>query len=194
MIAAFLFIRNNSDAGKEFTDSLISTAIGEPSDEKETAGSGLAVVDAETADTPEEMEDEPAEGPETEPEEAPAAEEPKEALLDEDGVYDSKEDVALYLHLYHHLPSNYLTKDEAKDRGWSGSGGDKLDKYCPGMCIGGDYFGNHEGILPKGKYHECDIDTMGAKNRGVKRIVWSSDWHIYYTEDHYESFELLYEP
>ena len=38
------------------------------------------------------------------------------------------------------------------------------------------------------------MDTMGAKNRGVKRIVWSSDWHIYYTEDHYESFELLYEP
>ena len=59
----------------------------------------------------------------------------------------------------------------------------------------GDYFGNYEGLLPekKGrKYTECDIDTLGAKSRGAKRIIFSNDGLIYYTDDHYESFELLY--
>ena len=47
--------------------------------------------------------------------------------------------------------------------------------------------------LPEGRsYTECDIDTLGAKSRGAKRIVFSDDGLIYYTEDHYESFELLY--
>ena len=60
------------------------------------------------------------------------------------------------------------------------------------QSIGGDYFGNYEGVLPKGKeYHECDIDTDGGY-RGAKRIVFSDDGCIYYTEDHYETFELLY--
>jgi Guanyl-specific ribonuclease Sa len=58
--------------------------------------------------------------------------------------------------------------------------------------IGGDVFGNYEGVLPDyGKYHECDIDTKGKK-RGKKRIVYSDDGRIYYSDDHYESFELLY--
>ena len=39
---------------------------------------------------------------------------------------------------------------------------------------------------------ECDIDTLGKQKRGAKRIVFSNDGLIYYTEDHYESFELLY--
>ena len=35
----------------------------------------------------------------------------------EDGVYDSKEDVALYLQLYGSLPENYITKQEAEELG-----------------------------------------------------------------------------
>ena len=65
-------------------------------------------------------------------------------------------------------------------------------KYAKGKCIGGDHFGNYEGILPSGNYHECDIDTLGRKSRGAKRIIYSDDGRIYYTEDHYETFELLY--
>ncbi|MDD5938255.1 MAG: ribonuclease domain-containing protein [Clostridiales bacterium] len=111
------------------------------------------------------------------------------AALDEDGSYSSKEDVALYLATYGELPDNFMTKEEARDLGWTGG---SLEPYAPGMCIGGDRFGNYEGILPEGNYHECDIDTLGADSRGAKRIVWSEDGNIYYTEDHYESFELLY--
>lgn len=115
-----------------------------------------------------------------------------EDLIDEDGEYNSKEDVALYIHTYGHLPKNYVTKNEAREKGWEGG---SLEDYFPGCSIGGDSFGNREGILPtkKGrKYTECDIDTKGKKSRGAKRIVFSNDGLIYYTEDHYETFVLLY--
>lgn len=113
-------------------------------------------------------------------------------LLPEDGVYTSKEDVALYIYQYGQLPSNFMTKKEAEELGWEGG---SLEPYAPGMCIGGSRFGNYEGLLPEADgrtYTECDIDTLGAEKRGAKRIVFSNDGLIYYTEDHYESFELLY--
>ncbi len=111
-------------------------------------------------------------------------------LITADGVYTSKEDVALYIHTYGCLPSNFMTKKEAQKLGWEGG---SLEEYAPGMCIGGDRFGNYEGLLPEDReYTECDIDTLGAEKRGAKRIVFSEDGLIYYTDDHYESFELLY--
>lgn len=111
----------------------------------------------------------------------------------EDGEYTTKEDVAEYLYLYNHLPSNFITKDDAKELGWVSSEGN-LWEVAPGKSIGGDYFGNYEGLLPKKsgrKYYECDIDFEGG-SRNAKRIVYSNDGLIYYTDDHYESFELLY--
>lgn len=112
--------------------------------------------------------------------------------LDPDGSYTTKEDVALYIYSYGCLPPNFITKDEARDLGWEGGG---LDDYAYGMCIGGDRFGNYEGLLPEAsgrKWTECDIDTMHKNSRGAKRIVFSNDGLIYYTNDHYESFVLLY--
>jgi guanyl-specific ribonuclease Sa len=114
------------------------------------------------------------------------------SAIDENGSYTSKEDVALYLDTYGRLPDNFITKNEARELGWEGGG---LEPFAPGKCIGGDRFGNYEGLLPKAdgrKYTECDIDTLGKDSRGAKRIVFSNDGLIYYTEDHYESFELLY--
>ena len=113
--------------------------------------------------------------------------------IEEDGRYTSKEEVAAYLNTYGHLPDNYITKEEAKEIGWNSKEGN-LWEVAPGMSIGGDYFGNYEEILPEEEgrdYHECDIDTDGSY-RGAKRIVYSNDGLIYYTEDHYETFELLY--
>ncbi|MBQ3588106.1 MAG: ribonuclease, partial [Oscillospiraceae bacterium] len=112
--------------------------------------------------------------------------------IDEDGRYFSKEEVALYIHIYGKLPANFITKDEARDLGWDGG---SVEKYAPGCAIGGDKFGNREGLLPKAKgrqYYECDIDTDGYHSRGSRRIVFSNDGLIYYTHDHYENFELLY--
>lgn len=122
-----------------------------------------------------------------------AAQTPEETpAIDEDGVYTSKEDVALYIHTYGRLPQNFISKKEAQNLGWEGG---SLEPYAPGKCIGGSHFGNYEGILPEkdGRtYTECDIDTLGAEKRGAKRIVFSNDGLIYYTEDHYETFVLLY--
>ena len=100
--------------------------------------------------------------------------------------------MALYLHLYGHLPDNYITKKEAEALGWTGG---SLEPYAPGKCIGGNRFGNYEGLLPDAdgrRWTECDIDTIGAKSRGAKRIVFSNDGLIYYTDDHYATFTLLY--
>lgn len=143
----------------------------------------------------------PTEPPTTEPPttqppttEPPTTEPPTtepEPYLDPDGSYTTKEDVALYIHLYGRLPDNFITKSQAKKLGWkSGS----LERYAPGKCIGGDRFGNREGLLPYGHtYYECDIDTLGSySGRGAKRIVFSTDGLIYYTGDHYQSFTLLY--
>lgn len=117
---------------------------------------------------------------------------PDAGAIAEDGSYTTKEDVALYIHTYGHLPGNFVTKDEARSAGWEGGG---LDKYLPGMCIGGDRFGNREGLLPDAPgriWTECDVNTLGADSRGAERIVFSNDGLVYYTGDHYESFELLY--
>ncbi|MBA4347699.1 MAG: ribonuclease [Clostridiales bacterium] len=114
------------------------------------------------------------------------------AAIDEKGTYTTKEDVSLYLYTYGYLPENFITKSEARALGWSGGG---LDVYDYGKCIGGDRFGNNEGLLPESRgrqYYECDIDTLHRDDRGAKRIVFSNDGLIYYTENHYDSFELLY--
>ena len=112
--------------------------------------------------------------------------------VSEDGWYDTMEEVCVYLDAYGALPGNFITKNEARELGWSGG---SLEPYAEGCCIGGDRFGNREGRLPDAagrSYTECDIDTLGAASRGAKRIVFSNDGLIYYTEDHYETFELLY--
>lgn len=119
----------------------------------------------------------------------------EEAVLTvvESGEYTSKEEVAAYIHAFGHLPGNYITKAEAEALGWVSSKGN-LGKVAPGKSIGGSRFGNYEGLLPtaKGrKYTECDIDFDGTY-RNEKRIVFSNDGLIYYTGDHYETFELLY--
>ncbi|MGO1580298.1 MAG: ribonuclease domain-containing protein [Peptoniphilaceae bacterium] len=106
----------------------------------------------------------------------------------EDQYYYSKDDVIDYIHLYKKLPDNYITKADAKDMNWSPS------DYT--YVIGGDKFGNREGKLPKEKnrqYYEADVqEGYSEENRGPIRIVYSNDGLIFYTEDHYESFERVY--
>lgn len=129
----------------------------------------------------------------TEQKPAPKEESESGVKVEKDGSYTSKEEVAAYLNQYGELPSNFITKKEAKKLGWVSNEGN-LGEVAPGKSIGGDYFGNYEGLLPEkdGRdYYECDINTDGSY-RGAERIVFSNDGLIYYTGDHYESFELLY--
>lgn len=119
--------------------------------------------------------------------------EQSEQTVDEAGRYNTKDEVALYIHLFGHLPSNYITKSEADELGWDNQKGN-LAEVAPGMSIGGDRFGNYEKRLPSAKgrtYFECDINYKKVR-RGAERIVFSNDGLVFYTKDHYETFEQLY--
>ena len=112
--------------------------------------------------------------------------------VDKNGSYTDKDHVAAYIHQYNKLPGNYITKAQATKLGWKTKG--TLDQVAPGKSIGGDHFGNFEGLLPKkaGRtYTECDIDYRKG-NRGAKRIVFSNDGLIFYSPSHYKDFERLY--
>ncbi len=116
-----------------------------------------------------------------------------EVLIDENGTYTDPYLVAEYIHKYNKLPSNYITKNEARELGWESEKGN-LWEVTDEMSIGGDIFGNREGLLPKkdGRiYYECDVNYKGGF-RGAERIVYSNDGLIFYTNDHYESFTQLY--
>ena len=121
------------------------------------------------------------------PEETPA---PEPEGVREDGEYTSPEEVAEYLHLYGHLPSNFITKKEAQALGWDSSR-NYVSDAAPGKSIGGDVFGNYEKRLPKGSYRECDVNYTGGR-RGAERIIYGADGSVWYTSDHYESFTRLY--
>jgi len=159
------------------------------------AGCGKQEPVAESVPTTEPVTEAPTTVPTTEatePTTEPPTEAPTEPPIDEGGWYYSKEDVSLYLYTYGHLPSNFITKNQARALGWSGG---SVERYKEGAAIGGDKFSNREGLLPRAsgrQYYECDIDTNGKSSRGAKRIVFSDDGLIYYTDDHYESFTLLY--
>ena len=165
-------------------------ASGQP--QTETAVAAETQTETEEAAEPAETQAETFVSAETQTETEEAAG-TEEAAIDENGTYTSREDVALYLYTYGHLPENYLTKKEAQALGWDNKKGN-LQDVAPGMSIGGDRFGNYEGLLPEAdgrKYFECDIDYTGGY-RGAERIIFSNDGLIFYTEDHYKTFEQLY--
>lgn len=128
------------------------------------------------------------------PEETAAPETTAEKTsVEKDGSYTTPEDVAEYIHTFGTLPKNFITKSEAKALGWDSSKGNLWD-VAEGKSIGGDYFGNYEGLLPKAdgrKYTECDVNYSGGY-RGSERIIFSNDGLIYYTNDHYQTFTQLY--
>lgn len=108
-------------------------------------------------------------------------------------AYTDPEEVALYLHSFEELPPNFVTKKQAGQQGWDA--GEDLSRVLPGCSIGGDKFGNLEGLLPEKsgrQYYECDVNYTGG-SRGAERLVFSSDGLIYYTGDHYESYTQLYD-
>lgn len=117
----------------------------------------------------------------------------QELIVNRDEVYNTMEEVALYIQTYEELPGNFITKKQAADLGWESTEGN-LWEVTDEKSIGGDKFGNREGILPQKegrKYYECDINYDGGY-RGSERIVYSNDGLIYYTQDHYKTFKLIY--
>ena len=160
---------------------LMTTACGRGGDAGEPADSGQSAQAEQEAEPESDAEAQSEQEAQAEREAEP------EPAIDEDGEYTTHEDVALYIHTYHRLPSNYMTKKEAQERGW------KSNPKKHGIMIGGDHFGNYEGLLPEDlEYRECDVDYKG-KGRGASRLIYTQDGAVWYTKDHYESFEQLYE-
>ncbi|SDQ71300.1 ribonuclease [Chryseobacterium soldanellicola] len=93
-----------------------------------------------------------------------------------------------YVKQNHQLPDFYITKSEARKSGWNPSKGNLCD-VLPGKAIGGDYFSNREGNLPKGeKYFEADVN-YNCGNRNADRIVFTKNGNVYLSKNHYKSFE-----
>ena len=150
------------------------------SDETEAPESGDQFVTAES----------PEEAPQDEAAPADEVSETTDTVGEHTYYYDV-DHVVLYLDTYGHLPENYITKDEARALGWEGG---SVEVYQEGAAIGGDRFGNREGLLPEQtgrSYTECDINTDGADSRGAERLIFSNDGLYFYTSDHYASFTEL---
>ena len=115
--------------------------------------------------------------------------------VEESGMYTTKDSVAAYLCKFDKLPDNYISQKEGMVL-YESETGKTFDKWnfnpwtTLGVMIGGDSFGNKEGLLPNGSYHEADVDYFNS-SRGNKRLVYASDCVIYYTSDHYKSFSKL---
>ena len=128
--------------------------------------------------------------------ETPApAEEPGEATPTPvpEGPITDPQSIADYIFAHGELPDNFITKKEAQTLGWDSSR-NYVGDVAPGKSIGGDRFGNYEGLLPTGKgitYKEADCYYTGKK-RNAYRIIYSSDGRVWYTEDHYQSFTELF--
>ena len=122
--------------------------------------------------------------------------------VEESGQYTTKDSVAAYLCKFDKLPANYVGKNEGKKL-YESETGNTFEKWnfnpwtTISVMIGGDNFDNfasnpdnYHKTLPEGSYHEADVDYSG-KNRGTKRLVYQSDCIIFYTANHYESFDKL---
>ena len=115
------------------------------------------------------------------------------ASVTEDGRYTDKDRVAAYIHKFRHLPPNYISKTKARRAGWVSTEGNLWD-VLPGMSIGGSEFYPEDSPLPQAagrRWTECDVNYQGGY-RGAERIVFSDDGLIFYTADHYRTFEQLY--
>lgn len=96
-------------------------------------------------------------------------------------------DIAIYLYLYGELPENFITKAEAKALGWD-SRTNYVSDVAPGKSIGGDYFGNYEGLLPKSQWNEADCWYEGGPRNAYRLIYSLTDNLYFYTDDHYTTF------
>ena len=117
----------------------------------------------------------------------------KDAADGKDAAITAPQAIADYIFENGTLPENFITKREAEALGWDSSE-NYVSDVAPGKSIGGDRFGNYEGLLPEkaGRtWYEADANYVSGK-RGAERIVFSNDGLVYYTRDHYESFSQMF--
>lgn len=98
--------------------------------------------------------------------------------------------VVSYLKKQGKLPACYITKSEAKSKGWEPSKGN-LCEVLPGRAIGGDVWTNRQESLPSKQgriLYEADLN-YNCGNRNADRVVFSNDGLVFVTHDHYKTFQ-----
>lgn len=74
--------------------------------------------------------------------------------------------------------------------GSKGKGGEPSYEAGGKTYQGGRVFGNREKKLPKGlTYQEWDVHPLTKSKRGAERLITGSDGSVWYTADHYGTFE-----
>ena len=126
-------------------------------------------------------------------EEPAQKQDPKKTDKKAQGPIIEPQAIADYIFEHGELPDNFITKKEAQNLGWDSSW-NYVSDVAPGKSIGGDRFGNYEGLLPSKKgrtWYEADCYYTKGK-RNAHRILFSNDGLVYYTDDHYESFTQMF--
>ena len=135
----------------------------------------------------------PTPGPKETPTPAPAEQSEMTPTPVPEGPITDPQSIADYIFAHGELPDNFITKKEAQALGWDSSR-NYVSDVAPGKSIGGDWFGNYQGKLPRAKgrtFRECDCNYVKGKRKD-DRIVWSSDGRVWFTDDHYETFTELF--
>jgi len=98
-------------------------------------------------------------------------------------------EILRYLNATDHkkLPPGFVSKREARSRGWKPGRDLWSVNGLRGSSIGGDRFHNREGQLPDDQWREADLDYKGGR-RGAKRLVFSRKGDRFVTVDHYNNF------
>lgn len=111
------------------------------------------------------------------------------AILAGTATIDGKAGADYWVKCLKCLPTNYLSKQDARERGWKNKLGN-LRQVIPRATIGGDFFDNDKGKLPTrpGRiWYEADINYTGGY-RNTHRLLYSNDGLTFVTYDHYNTF------
>lgn len=106
-----------------------------------------------------------------------------------EATFLGKQGADWYLFVSGTLPNYYISKEDAKRKGWSSKKGN-LASVAPGKMIYGGIYYNDNRHLPvcAGRiWYEADINYKSGK-RNSERILFSNDGLIFVTYDHYNTF------
>ena len=112
----------------------------------------------------------------------------------ESKTYTKRNDIAMYIIKYRHLPSNYiLQEDNTYDT--------TVEAIANGYAFGGKVF-RYEGPITKytkntdlkeADYYPDVEEIIASEGRGPYRFVYTNSgrFELFYTDNHYESFHRL---
>lgn len=90
---------------------------------------------------------------------------------------------------FKHLPSYYISQEDAANLGWEAKLGN-LSNVAPGKMLAKGIYQNRNGHLPQESgriWYEADINYKSGW-RNDQRILYSNDGLVFVSYDHYQTF------